>query len=480
MVRVMGKLEDIQSKLKQLSQEEIDKLSDKDLVYRQVNKLILTDENGNRLPLDKKFAFFGVTREPIKKKGAFERIKQALDEFMQDHKSIEELKTSDEAYIMVKNANIKVRDENGVKRRLTAAEIFKRAGYPREELRTSNIVGKLVDLIEDYKKTGKDFHQPREEMPFFTAVKDYAKYRGKEPEQVMHELGYKEYNDIFYRFGDLEKIKKFADYEGFVDSYRNDKDYSNYIKSVCKNYIPAPILLELMFDAPLKKFSLQDDYLAATKQGVEEYIEKHGSLKGVSNNEKLFYQLEHIKDTIGKDATYLDVLDILDIAPTENNFATSREHDYAREKELLNKIMEKAVENNREIPRNVLDNDEYYFLVQESRNHDTTIGAYLNTMGIKYLDGRNIPRLARRRFTEIPQLEEMKEERDRLIKNSGISKEKGNCKEEIFENRLKVVTEVYKKFYKEAIADQGKFNDPFLQETPYRRIIKIQDENTKG
>ena len=69
----------------------------------------------------------------------------------------------------------------------------------------------------------------------------------------------------------------------------------------------------------------------------------------------------------------------------------------------------------------------------------------LKCYGIDY-SGKNKDRLSKAYLSKMPYLDEMKKRRDLLLVDRNVTVENGYCKEEVFEERIKVCKQVYDEF----------------------------------
>ena len=427
----------------------VDDLDKNHPLYRRVNKAIILNDKGERLTMEEKFAYFNHARTPKKQMGALDRIKKALDALVASKRKVEDLTIEDPEYKMVKDANIKGPDG----KRMTVSEIFAAVGHPRPEKRTSDIKKKLVEKIEAHLKTGKTFHMKRKSLPFYEDLRTYCRSVGGNltPEQAMHGLGYREYSDLYYRFGELERMHDFRDENGFVDGYRKDSKFNQYVKSVAETLnMPIPIVIALICNEKTETTFLQKDYLDITEKKLQEHIETHRTLEGISkSNPELYSYLRYLKEYVftdlGDQVQIDDLLFILGAPDVKHNLDTV-EKDPTILSSTMEILMDRAEGNGGVLSRKEMLPTEYYAVLDAAVRSGVTVEAYLKSYDIDYKGGRNVPRLNRMKVDEIPMLDVMKERRDELMQMSGVSLENGNCKEEVFEKYLEACMQAYSEY----------------------------------
>jgi len=431
-------------------------LKEGDYLFDDIQKQQITDNNGKPLLYAEIVELcLGVNEKSLQ--GAMLSIKQKIDEFAR--KSISALKRGDYIYDYIHGNHLK--DSNG--KNLGYYEKLALCGYYVDRKHTADLKADLIKEIEEYLAFGGDFHETRKSLPFDQRLHTYCKsVRGKQgieysPEQAMHNLGYRSYSDLYFRFLALTKLPKYRDKHGFVDAYRDDEQMRARINSLAaSSKMPIAVLVELLAGENLQKHYLGIDYLRYVAQKLEEYVDENGTLDGISKKDiPLYTKVLTIRKFLsrenGEELTVEDVIDLLDVDTRGHEFRKARS-EVKNLEDIMTELGVKSSEQNRKIWKKDIPAEDYRTILMRSIALGVTTKAFFKLYDIDYVDGRNVDRLKNVVVREYPYMSQMREMRDKLMEESGVSLENGFCKEEVFEKRLQVCMQVYDLF-KEKIAD---------------------------
>lgn len=204
-----------------------------------------------------------------------DNIKSMLDSFVLEGGNVNELKPGNKIYDYIKDA--KIMGDNGKK--ITVDEKFSLAGHSRDAL--YHLRKQVVDGATDYLKSGGSFHTERKSMPFYNDLKSYVRAYKREfgrdisYDEAMKEIGFKNYSTIYYKYAKLMDLKEYKNDDGFVDGYRKDEVMKSYVHQSARQLnVPIAILVGLVADQDLKKYSLDVDFMEETKNEVLKELEK--------------------------------------------------------------------------------------------------------------------------------------------------------------------------------------------------------------
>lgn len=444
---------------------DINDLKPGDLVYDYIACNTIKKPEGGNLSLFEKFEKLGYKKNPMKEP-SFDRAKKMLDEFVAKGGKIDDLKSTDPIYQFIVSSDIYL---GGVLLK-TMEERFSALGYPRKRKCAENVKDALIEEIDAYLANGGKFDIDHSKLPFFQRVHSYIKGFKKKGlsltfEEAMKQLGYKQYSSIYFRCKDLSKLKEFRDENGYVDSFRKDKSFVGYMTFLSRTLeIPYSIIIQLLADEKLKTMTISTEYIAHVKDEFERHIEVYGTLKGFTSIDKKLYEKLHnlrryISVGTGETFTNEEILSIMDL-DVEHSLKNKTAKDFDLES-VMSKFMGKG-----KIKSSDIDSPTYRWILTESVKMGVPMTELFNSYGIEY-HGKNRDRLSKMYVHKMPYLKEMKARRDELLSKSEICQDKNACKEEIFEERVRVCKQVY-----------GEFKEKIYNFSP--DDIKEADEKTLG
>lgn len=354
-----------------------------------------------------------------------------------------------------------------------------------EHLRkTKQIKDRVVAQVEKYLADNNSFHVERKTLPFMPDLKtlrrsigeveslqEASKILGIETvisnkpfdekrklsiEEIMKLLGYKSYSDIYYRFKDLEKVKQYRDNDGFVDSYRQDLKLRNFVFNAGKTLDIEPVaVIELICDERLREFFIRDDYMGYLQTNLQKYIKEYASLNNLYvNDEKLYFKYRNFRNYLRMeyDDTLTDneILEILQIESVFNNFSSSPKKKInanERCRQIVDKIFADSDTPKPKISKQSFSKEDYFFIIKMAQRQGMTIEGYFSTFGIDYVGGRKTSQLSRYKLNSTnASFDKVRERRDEILAQSGITDEKVFSHEEIFEARLNASLQAYSEY----------------------------------
>ena len=381
----------------------------------------------------------------------YRKGKKLLEDYVQSGGKIEDLSTKDKEYKYIKNA--KVFDENGNKVELEKR--FELLGYPRTIKKSKTVREDLILEIKEYLKKGGSFHINRKTLPFYERLATYSNSLRRKGVYLTHEqimkddLGFKEYSEDYYRCKDIFKIKEFRDDEGFVDSFRLDRKFAAYVKDLAITYeVPHDFIIVILCDEKLKKYNIAIDKVRYIERSLKNYATLYGTFVGLRRNDPvLFESFEYLTRyySDGSEQTFSkkEWLDIFGLGDVENRFKDVNKQEVIDIDDVMLKL--KNLHPDGFIVAKDIDSRDYRKIIKKAVKMGVSVGEVFNTYDLK-CKGARISRLTRAYVKEYPYLQEIKERRDKLILQSGKTKENGCCKEEILEARVKAMQQVYLEF----------------------------------
>lgn len=448
----------------------VDDLTKKDEALRYLEDAKIRGENGDYLTLEEKFAAVGYPRTPKRTKDVVQKMHNMLENFERETgRSVQSLTEDDKEYQYVWGVDIK--DENG--RSLTLQEKFAIAGFERKQKYSSNVKQDLIDGIEDYLAKGGSFHVQRNSFPF--ANKLYIYKTGLEKSkgvklsnnQIMKELGYKQYSDTYYRYRDLEKMAEFVDKDNFADDYKKDKKMRAFVNDAAISLnLPIAVVVELVCGFDLKQVCIETEYFSFVKEEILKFAKKNNnSLEGISKREPLLYSRislirKYVSTSYGENISSYDVLRLLDLGHLHNLFSDKPKpvKDISAAISELSSIAQKQ---NGKIFKKDIENDDYDEIVLKSVRLGMTTKEFFKKYNIDYVDGRSNVRLKKIYAKKYPYIDEMRQRKQELLNERCSSQ--NLCKEELFEENLNASLQAYRDFkdkiYKSETEKINNFNE---------------------
>ncbi len=421
----------------------VDDLTKAHPVYAYIVGTRIRKPDGTVMSVEEKFERIGHPRKP-KKENPFVKGQRILDEFVAKGGNVDDLGCDDYEYNYIKNSKFIL---DG--RRLDVEEVFILLGHPRKVKQVKDVRTTLIEEVKAYRASGGSFHVRRKDFPFFERLHTYVVSQHQKginitTEQAMKSLGFREYSDVYYRCKDLVKLKNYRDAEGYVDSFRTNVQFKQYISDIAKGYgIPYSFVIFLLCDEKVRRFAISTEYISYVKSGLEDYILLNGSLDGISSRDpELYAKLDNVKKyfSIGNGDYFSneDLLLVLELDGVKNRMTDSTKTDFDVDEIMLN-----LKKNGGKVTSKSLTNIEYRRIVAKSIKLGVPVQELFKSYGIDY-HGNNTNRLSKVYVETLPFLQEMKKRRDEIISTVGLPVDA--CKEEIFEARLKACQQVYAEF----------------------------------
>ena len=422
---------------------QIDDLKPGNDVYDYIAFNTIKKPDGKNMTMAEKFVKLGYERTPMRGM-SFEKAKKMLKKYVEDGGKVEDLKTT---HLIYKFICFSEMSKDGVYLK-TMEERFEALGYPRKRKIVEDARETLIQEIDQYIAQGGKFDVDHTQLPFFNRMRTYMRRFQKKGEyfsfdQIMKDLGYKNFSDLYTRCKDLEKLKNYRDEEGYVDSYRKDKTYASYITFLSRRLeMPYSIIIQLLCDEKLKSVTISTEYVAYVKNELENFIQTNGSLKGISRDKKLYEKMHNLRRYLsfgtGESLSNEDILEIMEID------ADHKLQNHTEKDEDLDKIFARFIEKG-EVKSSDFDNGEYRKILACSIRLGVPLKELFKSYGIEY-HGHNRDRLSTRIVQKMPYLSKMKQRRDEILQKNEITEKNGFSKEEIFEERVLVCKQVYEEY----------------------------------
>ena len=377
---------------------------------------------------------------------SFKNAQKMLNEYVAKGGNVNNLKNGDREYDYIKN--IKAHDDNG--KFIDLETRFLMLNHPRQKKYSSDIKQSLINEVVDYISKGGSFHIERKKLPFYERLNTYTRSLKKTNpntthEQVMKDLGFKEYSDIYFRCIGLENLKNYRDNDGYVDSYRTNAKMKAYIQDLAKTLdLPYYIIIALICNEKLKKCSIFTEYVELVKQQLINYYNVHGTLIGLKRKNEALYEkfntlVKYFSDGTESKFTKEEWLECFGLNNVEHGFEkiTTKIIDINDEMSKL-----KAKYGKTQIILKDLDRNTYHKIVRKAVALGITVDEVFAIYGLK-CNGITLNRLSKVYTSEIPYWAEMLKRRDELMQKVDT---KDMCKEEVFEYKVKVSKIVYEEF----------------------------------
>lgn len=374
--------------------------------------------------------------------------RKMLEDYIAKGGDVNNLGSKDKIYLYIKDAKIK--GESG--EYLDLDTKFELLGFPRERSKSKDVKQKLIEEIDAYKQAGGSFHINRKKLPFYERLHTYSRILAKQGivlshEQIMKDLGYKEYSDMYFRCIGIFELQNYRDENDFVDSYRTNPKLKEYIFSLSETLrIPTYLIITLLADEKLNEIFIDVEYIEQVKTELQHYIKVNGTLKGIRRKnpklyEKFYVLIKYCSDGV-ESLSAEDWLDILELGDVENRFYKTKKNEVDVEN-IMTKLKQKF--GNSIITLKDLDSKDYYKIRKTAARLNIPIKELFRNYELQY-KGNTVNRLSSTKVTEIPYLDEMLQMRDRLLNEKGFTETNGYCKEEIFEAKVRACQQVYDHF----------------------------------
>lgn len=389
----------------------------------------------------------GVVMVAFKDSTFYKKAKPMLDEFVKVHKDINKLERSNPIYSYIKNSHVFDQDGNPI----DLDTKFKLLGHKRKSRKSKDLRNDLIKDIKEYIAQGGNLHISRKKLPFYnrlSAYTDNLKNEGKvlTLNQVMRdELGFREYSDAYFRIQRLEKINKFKDEDGYIDSYHEDDVFVSYVSTVAETYgVPYYFVVIMLADAKLKKYELPLDKVKFTEALLRNYISKHDSFVGMKRNDPqcfnaLDYLTRYYSDGTSETFSKADWLYVFGLGDYDHRFRDMKQESIDLDKTMLKF---KQLYGDKPIMVKDLNSFDYRQAVRKAVRLGVDVSEVFEMYGLK-INGIKMPRFSRVTLKELPYYDEII-----ARKNELINKEKSTIKtkEDLAELKVKVMKQVYGEF----------------------------------
>lgn len=442
----------------------VDELTSNDRALSYLKNSVIYTVDGKPMTLEEKFAAIGHPRQPKKTTDVIGKIRQMLIAFEErTGKSASMLERTDPEYKYIWGTIVSGADGH----MLTMQEKIAAAGFERAQRHSTDLRQDLLNDIEEYRANGGSFHVVRKNLPFYNRVHNYRDSLMRTTgvdysfEEIMKNLGYRDYSDIYFRFMELEKISQYRDEDGFVDSYRDDAKLSDFVYAASTTLkLPIALVIELVCEEKLKEVCVSADYFSLLRNEILKYVEINGSLDGVTTKaptlkNRIMHMKRYMASAYGEEISYEDLFTLLDLEGVGNNLYSSGKvgKDVDAVMHYLETIADKkdGKLNFKDIPK-----DCYRSLIFKAARLGVTTKAFFKLYDIDYVDGKDSTRLGKYYTSKYPYIDEMLERKHQIVKASGISAENGNCKEEIFEESILASIQAYADFEKKISKEEDR------------------------
>ncbi len=378
----------------------------------------------------------------------YKKAKTYLDNYVKNGGDVNNITTTDPIYIYIKNQRLTDKQGNIID--LEAK--FKLLGHSREIKKTKNLREDLIKDINTYLENGGSFHINRKKFPFYERLRAYVRslerkgINATQEEIMKFDLGFREFSEIYYRCSGIEQFPEYRDDEGYIDSYRKDREYNNYIKELAKTYdVPYYIVITLLANEKARNYFIDVDKVQYTKRLLENYVAKNKTLVGLKRKDPIAYNaFDYLiryysngnQDVFSKQ----EWLDVFGLGDVENRFRELKRNEDVEFNSLMTDLINRFGEN--EFYCKDLSEAEYRRVIKKAVQMNVPVYEIFRMYGLN-VRGNNVDRLSSVRIEEIPYIEEMKKRRDEII--AAMKKPKMG-KEEVMEIKVKAMKIAYQEY----------------------------------
>ncbi len=378
-----------------------------------------------------------------------QNTQRMLTEFVAKGGNVNDLKSQDEIYRYIKGT--RVISEDG--KLLTLEEKFAYVGFPRQAKQSKDVRTDLIFAINSYIEQGGSFHVNRKSFPFYPELLTYSSHLKRKGinmthEEIMHEIGFDEYSDLYFRSLGIFNLSKYRDEKGFVDSYREDERMAAFVTDLAISLqLPICLLVSLISDEKLKKNYISLDKIKYTQRALENYAKENGSFLGIKRNapdvyEMFNYLVKYYSDGSQQRYSREEWLQILGLDEYAHEFQDKTPNANVDIEEIMVGLKEKY--GTQVIKVKDLDSVQYHVIVKKAVAMGITVSELFRIYELK-CNGIAQKRLSSTTLSHIPYLQEMKRRRDELILQLA-DRRTTTCKEGFFETKVKACLQVYQEF----------------------------------
>lgn len=397
-----------------------------------------------------------------------ENLKKVVSRFISGGGDVNELKTTDEVYKLVKNTSIIID-----KHKLSVEEKFELIGFPRQAKRKSfdEHLKSLRDAISEFVAGGGDVNLLCCNDKLYKKVKNAVLHvDGKELtiNEKFDLAGFpreNKYNNTKQIIAKLNTLENFKDEKGFVDAYRKDAVMNAFIDNCSLSFqMPPALVVALLANQNLKKYALKVDRYDYIKSRLSDYIKQHGNLVSIKQNDRRLYDLlcssakSHPTEK-GVKMTLTELVSELGFGDVENGFIETNRTGLFDENKFFEKYYSVIKRNGNKISLSDIDTNDYMRLSNYTRRLSISIKEFFERNGVGYISTKKVERNAYLTVDEYPYLEEMREELYKILAGYiAENPELASADEEtLFTVRLEACKFVYNEF-KQKISE--KYSEP--------------------
>lgn len=384
-------------------------------------------------------------------------LKQSVSEFISNGGNVENLKTTDEIYKLVKNTTIAI---NG--NRLSLEEKFEIIGFPRQPKRKTydEHIKSIQEALSEFVAGGGDVNTLCSSDKLYKKVKNSVIFLNGRELTINEKFGIAgfpredKYNNVKTIISRLNNLENFKDENGFVDTYRKNQAMNAFIDSCSLNFdLPPSLIVTLLANQNLKKYSLRVDRYDYIKTRLAEFVKNNGSLIMVKQKDRRLYDLlcstaKTYPTKTGRKMTLSELVEELGFGDVENSFIETNRTGYFNEDEFLMKYYPIIKNNGYTISLSDIEPNDYMRLSNYTRRLSISINDFFEKNGVKYVNPKNVVRNAYLTTDEYPYLKEMRNEVNQLLNDYYKDNPINFSDETLFNNRLTACQFVYGKYKK--------------------------------
>lgn len=402
----------------------VNNLTQDDVLYKKVKYISICDEQGNPLGIAEKFAYLGHPEKTKRKSFTIEELKKSLDDYVKNGGIVDDLTKKHPIYEPIHK--IKIYDTN--KKLLTLEEKFTYLEHPRKSKVKKYTIPILQSMLDDYVKSGGIVDDLTTQHPIYKILVDYDMYDKNERLMSLEEkfafLGHprKAKNSNFETYSKrLSELNSFKDDNGYVDSYKQDTQMDNFIKTCSEQFkIPLSLVVCLLGNQKLKKHVVEVDRYEYLKTLLSAYVQKYGNFVDLRSKDPYLYELlsSSSRDHHTSDGSKISIyyfIDFLGFGHIENRFLKLTNATNFSEQDFIDKYGPISRNNNGQLSFSDIDSSDYTALTHYLRRTNQTTDDFFNKHNITYTNARAYKRNHNVFLDFYPFLQDMKDEVDLML-----------------------------------------------------------------